>query len=100
MNLVDAFYYLGIGVMLVVIGCGVWRIVRGPSTLDRLVGLDTFTVAVIGLVMLFSIRDGTSEFMELVLMVTGLGFFTTVCFYYYLSQPRRGPDEGGEGRNL
>ena len=27
--------------------------------------------------------------MELILIITGLGFFTTVTFYYYLCQPKQ-----------
>ena len=28
-----------------------------------------------------------------ILIVTALGFFSTVCFYYYLAQPRKRPAE-------
>lgn len=95
-HLASIGYYAGTAVVLAVLVCGCWRITRGPTTLDRLVGLDTFTVAIVGLVALFSIRANTAEYVELILIVTALGFFTTVCFYYYLSQPRK---KGGEDFN-
>jgi multicomponent Na+:H+ antiporter subunit F len=89
-------FYTGAAVVLAVLAAGCWRILRGPTTLDRVVGLDTLTVAIVGLTALFSIRANTAEYVELILVVTALGFFTTVCFYYYLSQPRK---QGGEDFN-
>ncbi len=96
MNLIDIAFYIGLALLLGVLACGCYRLTRGPTTLDRLLGLDTFTVSVVGLVALFSMRANTAEYVELILIVTALGFFTTVCFYYYLSQPRK---KGGEDFN-
>jgi multicomponent Na+:H+ antiporter subunit F len=73
-------------VVFLVVVAGLWRIVRGPSTLDRMLGLDALTVAVAALIAVESMRAGTADYMELILVVTALGFFTTVAFYYYLSQ--------------
>lgn len=72
---------------------GLWRISRGPTTLDRMVGLDTFTIAAIGMAVVFSLQHGAVDFIELVIVVTALGFFTTVAFYYYLAQPKRQAEE-------
>lgn len=92
----DIAYYLGWALLLGVVACGCWRIARGPTTLDRMVGFDTLVIAVVGLACLFSIHARTAEYVELILVVTALGFFTTVCFYYYLAQPKR---RGGEDFN-
>lgn len=100
MNLVlDIAYYLGVIVMLAVIVFGFLRLAIGPTTLDRMVGFDTITIAVTALIALFSIHAGTTEYMELILVMTALGFFTTVAYYYYLSQPkqRSGEDFNQEG---
>jgi len=96
-TLIEIAYYFGLALMFSVLVCGCWRLTRGPTTLDRLLGLDTFTVSIVGLVAVYSIRANTAEYVELILIVTALGFFTTVCFYYYLSQPRK---KGGEDFNL
>jgi len=90
MNLfLDTAYYLGWAVLLAVSLAGCWRLAKGPTTLDRMVGFDALTIAVTGLIGLFSIHEGTSEYMELILVMTALGFFTTVAYYYYLSQPKQ-----------
>lgn len=82
-------FYAGLAVALTVLFAGCVRILRGPTTLDRVVGFDTFVVAVVAMTALFSIRERTAEYVELILVVTALGFFSTVCFYYYLAQPRK-----------
>ena len=86
MNLLDVFYYIGWALMLAVALAGSWRIVAGPTTLNRMVGFDTLTIAVAAMVGLFSIHAQTAEYMELILIIAALGFFTTVAYYYYLSQ--------------
>jgi multisubunit Na+/H+ antiporter MnhF subunit len=83
-------------VVLAVLACGCWRLAVGPTTLDRMLGLDSATVSVVALTALFSMRENSAEYVELILILTALGFFSTVCFYYYLSQPRK---RGGEDFN-
>lgn len=82
-------YYVGWALAFAVSLAGVYRMVMGPSTLDRLVGFDTLTAAVVAMIVIVSIHRHTSDYMELILIITGLGFFTTVAFYYYLCQPKR-----------
>lgn len=90
MNLfLDIAYYAGWAVAFAVAVAGVYRIAAGPSTLDRLVGFDTLTAAVVAMIVIVSIHRHTADYMELILIITGLGFFTTVAFYYYLCQPKR-----------
>ena len=89
MNLLDVAYYIGWAVLLSVSLAGVWRVFAGPTTLDRMVGFDAITIAVTALIALFSLHARTAEYMELILIITALGFFTTVAYYYYLSQPKQ-----------
>ncbi len=79
---------VGGGAFLVVLA-GLYRLIVGPSTLDRLVEFDTLTAAVVGLLVIVSIHQNTTVYMELILLITGLGFFTTVAFFYYLSQSKQ-----------
>ena len=57
-----------------------YRVVRGPSTPDRVVALDAIAVIVVGLVGLWSIRQETSAFFDSALIVALLGFLGTVAF--------------------
>jgi multicomponent Na+:H+ antiporter subunit F len=81
-----------------------WRVVRGPTTLDRILAFDAVLVYLVGMVVVASIHRRTAEYLELILVITSLAFFTTVVFYYYLnrlpanSPDFQGSDEQKEGR--
>lgn len=64
---------------------GLWRIAVGPTVLDRMIGLDLLTITSVALMIVYSIHHRTEDFVELILIITALGFFTTVAFFYYLS---------------
>lgn len=85
----DIFFYAFWVLAFLVALAGVYRLIAGPSTLDRLLGFDTLTASVVGLIVIVSIHQNTTAYMELILIITGLGFFTTVAFYYYLCQSKQ-----------
>lgn len=89
--MLDAIYPIDWVLVFLVGLAGVWRIVRGPTVLDRLLGFDALAVAVCALIAVHSLRAQTGDYMELIIVVTGLGFFTTVAFFYYLSQSSQRP---------
>lgn len=86
-------YPLGWIAALLLSAVSLWRISRGPTTLDRMVGLDAIAVAMVTVVAMFSLQNKAVGFLELIIILTALGFFTTVSFYYYLAQPKRREDE-------
>jgi multisubunit Na+/H+ antiporter MnhF subunit len=89
-SFLETFLYpLGWVVALLLSGVAVWRITHGPTTLDRMVGLDAIAVAMVTIVAMFSLQTEALGFLEMILIITALGFFTTVLFYYYLAQPKR-----------
>ncbi|AUX20647.1 uncharacterized protein SOCEGT47_011200 [Sorangium cellulosum] len=73
------------------IGAGLWRLGRGPTTLDRMLGFDMITITVVALVLVFSAATGSADYIEFVLILSGLGFLTTVAYFYYLMH--LGPDD-------
>jgi len=64
------------------------RLRRGPSVLDRILSFDLISTAVVGMIVLLSVAWHTPVFLEAVLIVSLLGFFTTVAFVFYLSRQR------------
>ena len=86
MTWIDIFYFLGWLIFAPGLIVGIWRIAVGPTTLDRMVGFDLLTITVVALMILFSVREGTGEYLELIIIVTALSFFSTVAYFYYLSQ--------------
>lgn len=98
MNGIDPGYFTGWCLLTAVIAAGFWRIARGPTVFDRLIGFDTALIGVAGNIILFSIAERTSEHLELIIVITALGFFTTVAYFYYLSQsaPKTGESDHRE----
>ena len=62
----------------------VFRAFRGPSTGDRIVALDFLGVNIALLVVLVALRSGQAAFLDAALIVSILGFLTTVALSRYL----------------
>jgi multicomponent K+:H+ antiporter subunit F len=56
------------------------RLVRGPSTMDRVLVVDTMVINVIGLILLYGIRQGSQIYFEAALLFGMFGFVSTVAF--------------------
>jgi multisubunit Na+/H+ antiporter MnhF subunit len=80
---ITAFVILAVAVL-----AGLLRLRRGPSVLDRILAFDLISTCVVGMVVLLSVAWRTAVFIEAILIVSLLGFFTTVAFVFYLSRQR------------
>jgi len=60
------------------------RIVRGPTTADRILGLDTITILAIGTIGVFAVRTGLYLYADIAVAVALLGFLSTAAFARYL----------------
>lgn len=71
-------------VIVVLIGLSllglVYRLVKGPTTPDRVIALDAIGVALISLIGLISILFDTGFFLEVILLLAILSFIGTVAF--------------------
>ena len=55
-----------------------FRLVRGPSVVDRLIAFELIVLTIVAYTAILSIVEDTEHFVELVLVVSLLGFFGTV----------------------
>ena len=58
----------------------VYRLVKGPSTPDRVIALDAIGVGLITLIGLISILFDTPFFLEVILLLAVLSFIGTIAF--------------------
>ncbi len=72
---------------------GLYRLARGPHVIDRVMAFDLITTCAVGMIVLLSIQWNTPLYLELILIVSLLGFLTTVAFVFYLNKTR---DEKGD----
>lgn len=61
-----------------------YRILRGPRAQDRILGLDTFYVNGMLVLLTFGIRTGSSFYFEAALVIALLGFVATVALAKFL----------------
>ena len=61
-----------------------WRLLRGPSSLDRVLALDTLYVNAVALIVLLGIARGTALYFEAALLIAMLGFIGTVALSKFL----------------
>lgn len=74
---------------------GLIRMTTGPTILDRILSFDMLTICGVAFMAILSLRWHTTLFLELILIVTLLGFFSTVALVFYLekSYPPYPPDD-------
>jgi multicomponent K+:H+ antiporter subunit F len=61
-----------------------WRIWRGPSAEDRVLGLDTLYVNAMLLMLTFGLRSSSTLYFEAALVIALLGFVATVALAKFL----------------
>ncbi|MCM3161131.1 MULTISPECIES: Na(+)/H(+) antiporter subunit F1 [Metabacillus] len=64
----------------------VYRLVKGPSTPDRVIALDAIGINLIAITAIISVVLNTSAFVEVILLLGILAFIGTVAFSKYLEK--------------
>ncbi len=73
------FSLVGLGVLFSVI-----RLLKGPTTADRVVALDTFNVIVIGVIALLAYQFENSLYLDIAIVYAILAFIETIVFARYV----------------
>ncbi|WMJ09014.1 K+/H+ antiporter subunit F [Nitrosomonas sp. sh817] len=82
--MLDFAITVAFGFVAIAVGMCCWRLLRGPSTPDRILALDTLYVNAIALLMLLGIHLGSALFFEAALLIALMGFIGTVALCKYL----------------
>ena len=64
--------------------CSLIRMIKGTTTMDRVLSFDAFAVSVVGLMILFYIQWKSALYLDLIIIFSLFGFFGTVAFSYFL----------------
>lgn len=80
------FWSISISQLLLVaaMACCTLRMVRGPRAQDRVLGFDAFYVCAMLLLITFGIRTGSILYFEAALVISLLGFVSTVALAKFL----------------
>jgi multicomponent K+:H+ antiporter subunit F len=74
-----ALHVVGLAMLM-----SLWRLLRGPTVPDRILGLDTLYVNTIAALILFGMHLRSSVFFEAALIIAMLGFVGTVMLSKYV----------------
>jgi multisubunit Na+/H+ antiporter MnhF subunit len=65
---------------------GFYRLVKGPTVVDRIIAFDLIVLTVVAYTALLSVEEATPHFVELILVISLLGFFGTIALVKAMSQ--------------
>lgn len=65
-------------------GGSAYRVLKGPSLPDRFVAVDVIGVHVMAMVAVFSVRQGSLDFIDVILSIAVLSFISTVAIAKFL----------------
>ena len=102
MNVTDLavnIYEVVLDVSLILLGLAflltTFRIVRGPTLPDRVLGLDMLTSVAIGFIAIIGIDTGYTLYVDIAIALGLVGFLATVAFARFVMN--RGRDREGDG---
>jgi len=86
MSAVILFWSLLVAQILLAIAMGIaaYRMIRGPRAQDRILSLDALYVNAMLLLLVFGIRTGSTLYFEIALVISLLGFVSTVALAKFL----------------
>ena len=70
--------------LAIAIGIAAFRMIRGPRAQDRIVSFDALYVNAMLLLLVFGIKTGTTLYFEAALVISLLGFVSTVALAKFL----------------
>ncbi len=89
----DLLLQISFGIVTVALLLGFYRLARGPTIVDRILAFDAVVLCAAAMTALLSRWWQSVYYMELILIVSSLGFFGTVAFVFFL---QRSLPYGGE----
>ncbi len=90
-SLIEWAALLALGMTGLAIFLALFRLVRGPSLLDRVLAMDLIALLVVGFIAVYAIVAGRPMLLEVAIAETLVAFLGTVAFARYLGL--RGQDE-------
>ena len=82
MDMVAAFAALVLAVCIIM---AAYRVIAGPSQPDRVIGLDTIGINIVGLILVLGMKSGSRAHVDAALVIALLAFLGTVALAKYLA---------------
>lgn len=69
----------------ILIAVAVWRIWRGENVADRLIGVELVTTMLLGILVLLSLTQQDTIYIDVAIALAALGFVVTIALAKYLA---------------
>lgn len=79
-----AVVLIGLSILVIFV-----RLVIGPSIADRVVALDLLSANAIAFIAVYSIKNNSTTFLDVGIIVAILAFLGTVAFAFYLGKEKQ-----------
>lgn len=86
MSYMEIAFWFAIPMMSLAIIMAVYRLVRGPSSADRVLALDLLANFGIGVIALTSIAYSQAVFLDIAIVLALVAYLATVTFAYYIEK--------------
>ncbi len=78
--MIDYAIAFGFGALSLALLLNLLRLFRGPTTMDRVLAVDTMVINIIGVIVLYGIQQHTVVYFEAALLFAMFGFVSTVAY--------------------
>jgi multicomponent K+:H+ antiporter subunit F len=86
--MIDVVIPVAFGMILLALLLNFWRLLRGPTSVDRVVALDTMYVNSLALLALLGVQRDDTLYFEVGLTIAMLGFAGTIALAKFLFRGR------------
>jgi multicomponent Na+:H+ antiporter subunit F len=76
---------------IIAAACGVIRLLRGPALADRVIALDVVLISLMGAIAVGAAETGTTTYLDLLVVITIVGFTATVAASRFIEHESPGP---------
>jgi multicomponent Na+:H+ antiporter subunit F len=80
---------IAMGFIIAALFLALFRLIRGPTSLDRVVSLDMIGLLAMGFILTFTILSGRAVFLDVAVIMALIIFLGTVAFARYLERSGR-----------
>lgn len=85
-NAVQVTAAVGLPIVLIAVFAAAYRLMRGPSTVDRALALDLISILAIGMLGLYALVEGNTVYVDVAIVVALVSFLATIGFTRYLTR--------------
>ncbi len=82
--MIDLALQVAMGMIAVAMLLSLFRLLRGPAAVDRVLAIDTLYINAIALLILFGMQLRSAIYFEAALVIAMLGFVSTIMLCKYL----------------